>query len=439
MLENETLDYKEKFGSNTLKTLSAFVNTNGGTVIVGVSDDGEEKGVDLSNKGLEQITEKIVGKLGIHPSIEIVDLKDEKRKILKIHVERSNVPISFEGKYYKHVGNTTREMKGDELKGFFQRDVNWDSLINDYSIEEIDKDTVKQFIRMAKSIGRINALDENILVEETLKNLKLMEGGKLTNAAIMLFGKDPQEHFINASLRVVRIKGDNTIIGDRLIGGNLFTQFFKGEEAIKNFMNVRYEIKDKFQRDEIWDYPIPAIREALLNALIHRDYFKWNVQTQIKIFDDYIWFYNPGQLPRGITLKESENVHPSVPRNPLVVHVVYLSGLIEELGSGIKRMKTSMKNADLPLPRFEEKFNGFCVYLGKDIYSVERLKEMGLSERQIKAVLYVKENGKITNEEYRKLNNVSKPTATRDLLYLQENGMFKQVGKTGKGTYYILR
>ncbi len=102
-------------------------------------------------------------------------------------------------------------------------------------------------------------------------------------------------------------------------------------------------------------------------------------------------------------------------------------------------MKTSMKNADLPLPRFEEKFNGFCVYLGKDIYSVERLKEMELSERQIKAVLYVKENGKITNGEYRKLNNVSKPTATRDLLYLQENGMFKQVGKTGKGTYYILR
>ena len=149
----------------------------------------------------------------------------------------------------------------------------------------------------------------------------------------MLFGKDPQSHFINASLRVVKIKGENMIIGDRLIDGNLFAQFFNGEEAIKNFINVRYEIKDKFQREEIWDYPINAIREALLNALIHRDYFKWNVQTQIKIFGDRIWFYNPGQLPNGMTLKELESVHPSVPRNPLIVHVVYLSGLIEELGS----------------------------------------------------------------------------------------------------------
>ena len=250
MLESEKIDYKEKFGDNTLKALCALANTDGGTVVVGVSDEGEEKGIDLSNKKLEQITEKIIGKLGIHPEIEVLNVENTDRKILKIHVSKSNVPVSFEGKYYKRVGNTTREMKGEELREFFQKDMNWDSLINDYSIEEIEEETVKRFIRMAKELGRIKALDENTPVEEVLKSLKLMEGEKLTNAAIMLFGKDPQAHFINAVLRVVRIKGDNTIIGDRVINGNLFTQFFNGEEAIKNFINVRYEIKE-LQREEI--------------------------------------------------------------------------------------------------------------------------------------------------------------------------------------------
>lgn len=437
MLENETLDYKEKFGKNALKTLCAFANTKGGTVVVGVTDAGEKKGIDLSNDGYEKITEQIIGKLGIHPNIEVEDVKESDLKILRISVGRSNVPISLEGTYYKRVGNTTREMKGEELQEFFRRDTPWDSIANDCSIEDIDGKSVELFVKMAKEIQRVKIFDADTSAEDVLKSLKLMKGEKLTNAALVLFGKDPQSHFVNASLRVVRIKGENTIIGDDTIEGNLIRQFGAGEESIKKFMNVRYEIEG-MQRKEIWDYPVPTIREAMLNALIHRDYFKWNVQTQIKIFDDRIWFYNPGGLPAGMTLEELEKVHPSVPRNPLIVHVMYLSGLIEELGSGIKRMETSMKDAGLPAPVFMEEFGGFSVYLRKDLYSAERLKELGLSERQIKAVLYVKENEQITNEEYRQMNEISKPTATRDLLFLQEKGIFKQVGKTGKGTYYVL-
>ncbi len=176
-----------------------------------------------------------------------------------------------------------------------------------------------------------------------------------------------------------------------------------------------------------------------MNALIHRDYFKSHVQTQIKVFDDYIWFYNPGQLPQGITLKGLEGIHPSVPRNPLIVHVVYLSGLIEELGSGIRRMEESMKAAGLPLPKFEEKFNGFCVYLEKDIYTSERLKEMGLNERQIKAVLYVKENGEITMSNIKKMfTGASEKTLYRDLHELVDKKILKSVGEK-KGRKYTLR
>ena len=252
-----------------------------------------------------------------------------------------------------------------------------------------------------------------------------------------MFGKDPQKYFLNAVLRVVRLKNEATIIGDRLITGNLFKQVVEGETAIKNFLNVRYEIKG-LERREIWDYPLPAIREALINAIIHRDYFKWNVQTQIKIFDDYIWFYNIGKLPEGITIEQLKKPHSSVPRNPLIVHIFYLAGLIEEVGSGIGRMIEEMNKANLPEPEFKEEMGGFSVYFRKDIYTEEYLRNLGLNERQIKAVMYVKEKGKITNKEYREINQVSKPTASRELAILVNKKILRQEGITGKGTFYSL-
>ncbi len=437
MIEGENKEYKESFGDAVLKTLCGFANTSGGEVIIGISDKGEVKGIKITNEELEKITGKIVGKLGIHPEITIENYKG--KEVLKIRVQKSNVPISFNGRYYERVGNTTREMEPEKLKEFFLKEVNWDSIVNESAdFNEIDKETVRRFIRMAKNKGRLTMFDEDTDIKTLFEHLKLSIDGKLTNGAIILFGKNPQKYFLNAVLRVARLKNEITIIGDRLIEGNLFQQVFEGEEAIKNFINVRYEIKELVRR-EIWDYPLEAIREALINSLIHRDYFKWNVQTQIKIFDDYIWFFNIGGLPEGITLEQLKKPHPSVPRNPLIVHVFYLAGLIEEVGSGIGRIMESIKHAELPEPEFKEGMGGFSVYFRKDIYTEEHLRNLGLTERQIKAVFYVKEKGKITNKEYQELNGVSKPTATRELKEIEEKEIFEKVGITGKGTFYCLK
>ena len=238
-------------------------------------------------------------------------------------------------------------------------------------------------------------------------------------------------------LRIVRLKNQTTIVGDRLITGNLFKQVVQGEEAIKNFINVRYEIK-KLEREEVWEYPLPAIREALINSLIHRDYFKFNVQTQIKIFDDYIWFYNIGGLPEGITLEELKKPHSSVPRNPLIVHIFYLAGLIEEVGSGIGRIIDSLKLQGLPEPEFKEEMGGFSVRFYKDIYTEENLRKMGLNERQIKAVFYVKEKGKITNKEYQGINTVSNKTAYIELSDLVRREILVNIG-SGRTLAYILK
>jgi ATP-dependent DNA helicase RecG len=431
-LETKNLEFKERFTDEVLETLCAFANTDGGQVVIGVQEDGKVKGIEINNKELRQITEKIVTNLGIHPDIEINE--EQGKKILVIKVPRSKIPLSYRGKYYERVGNTTREMSFERLKEFFREDLYWDSLTNEASFEEIDPETVKLFIRLAKARGRLSIFDEDTKPEVLFEHLKLSEKGKLTNAAILLFGKDPQRYFLNSVLRIIRLKNQTTIIGDKLIDGNLFKQVIEGEEAIKSFINVRYEIKG-LQRDEIWDYPLAAIREAMINALIHRDYFRWGVQTQIKIFDDYIWFFNIGGLPKGITLEQLKKPHSSVPRNPLIVHIFYLAGFIEEVGSGTGRMIEEMKKAGLPEPEFKEEMGGFSVYFRKDIYTEEYLRELGLNERQIRAVLYVKERGKITNREYQELYGVSNKTAYLELVGLVEKGIFTIEG-TGKKTLY---
>ena len=434
----ETLDreYKESFGDSALRAICAMANSRGGTVIIGVADNGEIKGVNIKTRQLEKITQKIVNKLGLHPQIKVNEKNG--KQVLVINVQKSNVPISFNGRYYERVGNTTREMGPDRLKEFFLKGVNWDALINsEASFDDIDVATVERFLQLATDQGRLTAFDKEMDIRALFEHLRLSVDGKLTNGAIILFGKDPQKFFINAVLRIVRFRDGATIIGDRTIAENLFKQVFDGEEAIKQFINVRYRIKE-LVRKEIWDYPLDAIREAVINALIHRDYFKYNVQTQIKIYDDSMWFYNPGGLPEGITIEQLKRPHPSVPRNPLLVHIFYLAGLIEEVGSGIERIYKSFRAVGLPEPEFREEMGGFSVYFRKDVYTEEYLKELGLSERQIKAVMYVKEKGGITNREYREMFDISDRTALNDLKDLCRKGIVVRVGRTGRSTKYVL-
>ena len=436
--ENSTVEFKEKSNESIFTTVSAFANKDGGIIYIGISDKKEIKGFEYTNSMLGDLTNKIVNLLGIHPQID--GIKINKKDVLQIRVKKSTLPVSYKGKYYTRVGNTTREMQGEELRSFFIKGTNWDGLTGNYSLDEIDPEAVRKFIRMASRNGRLKTADENEDIKTIFKKLKLIINGKLTNAAIMLFGNDPQKYFINALVRVGRFKDETTIIGDRRIEGNLFKQIEEAEEAIKNFINVRYEITgEQLTRKNIWDYPLEAIREALLNAVIHRDYFKYNVQTQIKIFNDWIWFFNIGGLPEGITLEQLKTTHPSVARNPLIVHIFYLAGLIEEYGSGIGRIMDSLKEANLPEPEFKEEFAGFSLYMRKDYYTEERLKEMGLNDRQIKAAMYVKEKGKITNKEYQKLNGVIKKTASRDLGVLIDKRILEKIGTTGKGTHYIMK
>lgn len=430
--EGTTLEFKERVNDGVYKTISAFSNTEGGIFLGGVANNKEIFGFDCSENSVREVSNKVVN-MGIQPLINCVEA--DGKSILVIKVAKSSIPISYRGRYYKRVGNTTNEMSDRELRDFLLRGTNWDGLQNEYSVNEIDEESVKKFKKMAITNGRM--VDDGITdTLEILTTLNLLIDDKLTNAALILFGKNPQKYFTNAVVRVLKYKNDVST-SDRTIKGNLFDQIEEAEKAIKNVINVVYEIKGELKRDEIWDYPLDAIREALANSIIHRDYFNYGIQTQIKIYEDYIWFFNPGGLFGGLTIEKLKLPHPSTTRNPLIAEIFFRSGIVEVQGSGVKRMLTSLVDAGLPEPDFNEEFDGFSVYMFKG-YTEEMLKKMGLNERQIKAMFYISSNGSISIKEYLELvPEKSRGTLGRDLSDLVDKELVKPVGSQKTRRYEL--
>jgi len=433
--ESENLEFKNNWRDEYLKTLSAFANSNGGRLILGKDDKGNIVGVDNWERLLEDIPSKIREKLGLTPSVKCAETSG--KKMIIVEIKPSQIPISYNGKYYRRSGSTTVEMAGSELAHFLisKFGKTWDALPSDANFRGIDMGTVNLFKNLARE--RVPSISNIDLVEKVFTNLELItEDRKITKAGLLLFGKEPQRFFISAKTRVGRFKTSTTILDTVIAEGNLFNQLERTVEAIKKHLSVKFEIKG-IERQDIWDYPIEAIREAVINALIHKDYLS-TAEIQIKVYDDRIWMWNPGKLPEELSIEDLKKEHSSYPRNPLIANVFYLAGFIERWGSGTKRIVDLCKEQNLPEPDYKEEQGGFSVWFYKDIYTEENLRKMGLNERQIKAVMYVKEKGKITNREYQKINQVSRQTASRELLHLTDGKLLIRYGETGRGAYYTL-
>ncbi len=207
-------------------------------------------------------------------------------------------------------------------------------------------------------------------------------------------------------------------------------------EFICKHINVEFVITGKSRREERWEYPLDALREAVINAICHRDYSA-AADIQIKIYDDFIRIWNPGTLPWGMTLEELHLPnHSSKPRNKLIARIFYDLGLIERYGSGIQRIIHACVGAGLPEPVFEEQFGGFAVTFQKDKVTEAFLRDLALNERQIKAILFVKEERKITNQEYQKLTDSQAMVASLDLRDLVDKGILARKGTTGRGVSF---
>ena len=351
------------------------------------------------------------------------------------------------GRPYKRVGKSTVRVSKDEYERLilekhidkFQFDT---KICLKATLKDMDKEKLKWFLRKAREERNCD-IDPGIPIKEALSRLNLMQEEKLTNTAVLLFGKDPQRLFPQVKIRAGRLKGIRGLdfIDMKILEGAIPEL---REKAMKFIMeHIRHGVFfDVNRRYDKWEYPLRAVEEVLNNALAHRNYFS-NAEIQLSIYDNRIEVWNPGELPRQLTPEDLKREHKSIPRNKLLADKLFLIKFIEQWGKGTNRIVDEMKQSNLPEPKFQNLSGGFEVTLigpGKSFekkIEKEQLHELEINKRQRKAIKYVVKEGTINRREYMKLNQISHTIAHRELKELVEKGIFRKKG-AGKYVRYEL-
>lgn len=439
MPESQNIEYKSNWREEYLKWISGFANANGGKLYIGIDDNGKITGIENHKKLLDLLPNKIRDILGVYAEVNLHN--EEGKHFIEIVVPRYDVPISIRGKYYIRTGSTLQELNGLALNEFILKRTGkaWDDLpVESASLKDIDKNAVTFFISKALKSKRIapDATGED--TKTVLSNLHLIDdNGKLKNAALLLFGKDPKKYFTTASFKIGRFgASDADLKFQDVVEGSLIKMADKVLEILKSKYLVSPIRFEGLQRIEDLEYPEPALREAILNAIVHKDYKSSTIQ--LSVYDDRLVLWNPGKLPDELNIEMLKGKHPSRPRNKKIAEVFFKAGYIEAWGRGISMIMDACRKAGLPEPAIEEAAGGLQITFLKDIFTEDYLKRLGLNKRQIDAVEYVKKEGKINNSVYQKINEVGKTTATEDLQMLVNKGIFKQTGSKGRGTKYEL-
>lgn len=438
MPENQNIEWKESWKDEYLKWICGFANASGGKIIIGKNDLGKIVGLKGSKKLLEEIPNKTRDILGIIVDVNLHQTKEG--DFIEIIVEDYPYPVNYKGQYHYRSGSTKQELKGAALDRFLlqKKGIRWDGVpVPKVTIDDLKNETFEIFRKKAIKAQRI---DDDVLNDDNenlLENLKLLEDKYLKRAAILLFHPNPDKFVTGAYIKIGYFESDDELKYQDEIQGNIFEQLEKTIDLlftkyIKS--SISYE---GLNRVEKYEYPKDAVREALLNAVSHKDY-SGGVPIQISVYPDKLIFWNEGQLPDDWTIEKLLEKHPSKPFNPDIANALFRSGYIESWGRGIRKMINECILFGIPKPKLFYDMSGFWVEFSKGTYNEKHLKSLGLNSRQIKAIKYLNENRRITNSEYQTIHKVSRNTATRDLTELVEKGLIKSSDTKGAGSYYEL-
>lgn len=438
MPETQNIEYKSTWRDEYLKWICGFANANGGTIFIGKDDNGNIVGVENAKKLLENIPNKVRDVLGILVDVNLHETKQG--NFLEIIVEAYPYPVNYKGQYHYRSGSTKQELKGVALDKFMLRKKGkkWDGVpIPNVYIEDLKQDTFDFFKKRGIRSQRLSDDSLNDTNEQLIENLQLKENGYLKRAALLLFHSNPEKFVTGAYIKIGYFESDSDLRFQDEIHGNLFEQIEKTMEILFSKYFKAFISYDGIHRIETFEFPREAVREALLNAIAHKDY-SGGVPIQISVYNDKMMIWNEGQLPEDWTIETLLMKHSSKPYNPDIATTFFRSGYIESWGRGISKITEQCLEIGLPEPSFYYRSSGFWVEFRKDIFNKEYLVELKLNNRQIKAVLYVKESEKITNSEYQRLNDCSRNTASNDLTELVEKDILKSSGQKGAGAFYTL-
>lgn len=329
----------------------SFANAAGGVVLVGIDDHGVIKGASIDNSKRSAIQDSI-GEISPALHCEMYPIEVEGKEVWVIEVPAGRqIPYFFGGSVFVREGANSQKLTNvEEIRELFQQaeKIYYDSIPNKkYNLyDNLDADIMKAFRREAH-------ISNNVEYDQLLENIQAFtEEGDVKRGAILFFAKHPENLFFHAVVRCIQFKGTDKlhIIDDKTFGGPLVFQYEQALNWIEDKLKVEYEIKGTGPRTEKWEMPLDVFREAIINALAHRDYYEQGAFTNVEIYDDRVEITNPGGL---LPLVAKNFGRKSLSRNPFVFSLFMRMNLVEHVGSGIGRMKELMLEAGLPEPEYE--------------------------------------------------------------------------------------
>lgn len=303
----------------------------------------------------------------------------------------------------------------------------------------LDATAIATFVERARA-GRRFPLTARAALPEVLAHLNLLHQGRPTLAALLLFGRQPQRFVPAAEVRCMHFHGtevERPAPSHQVFKGSLFDQVDRAVDFVLSVLRRGVGTRTESNRAP-GDYEIPreVISEAVVNAVVHRDYAS-AAAVQVSVFADRIEIWNPGRLTPPLTPEGLRHPHSSIAHNPRIAEALFLAGYIEKFGTGTLMMIRRLREQALPEPDFTQREGEFVVTLWRDAFTDRVLAGLELNERQRKAVQHAKINRQITNTDYQRLAGVPHRTAVRDLMGLVALGVFEHQG-TGRGARYLL-
>jgi len=343
--EGLTVEFKEHFTPRIDEDIVAFANTRGGVILLGVRDDRTVSGEKLTND-LKARINSIARNCNPPVQVKIKQLQN----IIAIEAPQGEEkPYNCSSGYFRRLDGTTQKMTNHELRTMFQEHeaTSFEEKVNkDVTWDDISKEKIQNFLKEADiSIRKIAPRD-------ILTSLSIARDNRIANAGVLFFAKNPRKFILQSQMTLIAFKGrDRVHIYDRQdVQEDLLTQFNAAVLFLMKHLNRRSEIKG-VNRKDIYEIPFEALREAIANAIIHRDYSMRGTSLMVEVYDDRVEIINPGVFPGA---KKSDFGKISVRRNERIADLFFRMDKVERAGTGIRRMKEAMATAELPAPHIRQ-------------------------------------------------------------------------------------
>jgi len=420
-----------------VEEVCAFSNAAGGYLFLGVDNRNTIKGIEIDNTRRSAV-QNAIREILPAPQTDMYPVKVDDKTVWVIEVfAGNNKPYLLSGAIYIREGaNTQKLIAPEEIRAFFQESgrIYFDEVLcHNFTSEQIDEENFEYFCSESK-------INRTIPNEQILLNLQVRgDQGAIKNGGVLFFAHQPENYFYQAIIRCVMFKGTEKvlIIDDKTFGGPLYRQYKQAFAWLQSKMQVAYEIKDGGPRKEIWEIPLNVFREAIINALSHRDYYEKGAVTMVEVFDDRVEISNPGGLLPSV---EQSFGTKSVSRNPLVFGLFARMQLVEKVASGIPRMREEMREAGLPDPLFatEGFFTITFLRRQKQVTGTSQgTEEYELRGTQRRIVEMMRKNGKITITEMVESLDISEKTINKHIAVLKRSGIISREGGRKDGIWIV--